>query len=94
MFGFRNRTPQTEFRVGQKVTVITPDNWRADGTGGAPGEVIEVGRAYVEVLWNDGGASARNTEFSRRSQRARFATDAWFVTEDRRSSGDLIETTD
>lgn len=83
MFGFRNKgNALPELRVGQKVKVVTPDNWREDGSGGRSGEIIEVTRADVVVLWNDGGTKARNTEFSRRTQRARFGTDAWFVTAD------------
>lgn len=75
MFGRKNRPTYT---VGQKVKVYTPGNWREDGSGGKIGEIVEVSRHSVTILWRPNPNGTQSTEFSPNTGRARLGQDAWF----------------
>jgi hypothetical protein len=68
---------------GTKVTVYTVDNWRGDGTGGTPGEVMEVDTLDVHIMWeNSAGVVAVDT-FHPRSRRSNgVSVQAWFQLRD------------
>lgn len=75
MFGRKNRP---EYTVGQRVLVYTPENWKEDGTGGKIGEILEVSRHSLTIIWTPDPSGTRTTEFSPNTGRARRGSDAWF----------------
>lgn len=74
---------RTRIKAGTKVTVYTVDNWKGDGTGGAPGEIMEVTSLEAHIMWQNPDGSATVDEFSLRNRRSAGATlQAWFQLRD------------
>ena len=74
---------RTRIEAGTKVTVYTVDNWKGDGTGGSPGEVMEVTTLEAHIMWENTDESVRVDEFSLRNRRSSGATlQAWFQLRD------------
>lgn len=68
-----------KIRPGTKVTVYTVENWKGDGTGGAPGEVMEVTSLGVEIMWERPDGTITVDEFYYRSRRSMGPVlQAWF----------------
>ena len=69
--------------AGTKVTVYTVDNWKGDGTGGAPGEIMEVEISEVKVMWENADKTVTVDGFSLRNRRSTGPTlQAWFQLRD------------
>jgi hypothetical protein len=56
--------------AGTKVMVYTVNNWKGDGTGGAPGEVMEVASLDVHIMWETEDGSASVDAFHPRTRRS------------------------
>lgn len=77
LFGKKPNKPRIE--AGSKVTVYTVDNWKGDGTGGTPGEVMEVDSLDVHIMWENADGVVSVDTFHPRSKRSTGATlQAWF----------------
>lgn len=74
LFGEARRWP----RVGDMVVVYTTKNWKADGTGGAPGQIMEVGTLEVSIMWQASNGEIIVTEFDRSTRRADKPNTIWF----------------
>lgn len=65
--------------AGTKVTVYTLENWKGDGTGGAPGEVMEVTSLYYKIIWENSGGAVSADDFDKGTRSTRTPeVRAWF----------------
>lgn len=79
----RGSEPSRRIGPGTKVTVYTPENWKGDGTGGVPGEVMEADGWGYEVMWTNSEGVTKVDSFDRDSRRAKNeALQAWFQRRD------------
>lgn len=70
-------------KAGTRVRVYTVENWKGDGTGGSPGEVMEVSSVDAQIMWENADGSVTVDEFSLRNRRSLGPNlQAWFQLSD------------
>jgi hypothetical protein len=80
---FKSQNRSRRVGAGTKVTVYTVDNWKGDGTGGTPGEVMEVDSVDAQIMWETASGEVSVDEFNLRTRRSNGgALQAWFQLRD------------
>lgn len=80
---FGKNKPKRRIESGTKVTVYTVENWKGDGTGGSPGEVMEKNSIEAQIMWEKADGTVSVDEFTIRTRRSNGTTlQAWFQLRD------------